>query len=107
MAWYLGSQQHAVVAAVEAHLVARERGAATVQTVGWDQDQMAKVDQLRITAVRGVLLMWQGEQVSLDPGLEIVAVVAAGVEEDPSLAALLLWCSFSSPVEGGAPVDSM
>jgi hypothetical protein len=51
--------------------------------------------------------MWQGEQVSLDPGLEIVAVVAAGVEEGPSLAALLLWCSFSTPVEGGAPVDSM
>jgi hypothetical protein len=96
-----------VVVAVEVHLVARERGAVTVQTAGWDQDQMAKVDQLQITVVRGVLLMLQGEQVSLDPGLEIVAAVAAGVEEDPSLAALLQGCSFSTPVEGGAPVDPM
>ncbi len=96
-----------MVAAVEVHLVAKERGAVTVQTAGWDQDQMAKVDQLQITVVRGVLLMWQGEQVSLDPGLEIVAVVAAGVEEDPSLVALLQGCPFSTPVEGGAPVDSM
>ncbi len=39
-------------------MVARERGAVMVQTAGWDQDQMAKVDQLRITVVRGVLLMW-------------------------------------------------
>jgi hypothetical protein len=43
--------------------------------------------------------------VSLDPGLERVVVVAAGVEEDPNLTGHLVGCSFSTPAVE-APVDS-
>jgi hypothetical protein len=43
--------------------------------------------------------------VSLDPGLERVVVVVAGVEEDPNLTGHLVGCSFSTPAVE-APVDS-